>query len=190
MRVTPMPRCGGRGNGRGGGDCSIPAPSRSKRHKGPARRVYPIAAGRPPLPWRTQHTYVWSEHLSSQLSLSRACRSYRFGCCDCVYGSATASICDSDTSCGIPGSSTRFRTVHLNCTGVTGGAVNDAAWWARVVKARTERADLMPQRVWALRKDGHQAAIDVRRYPASVRKTCSRLTASPLWTRVPWTPAG
>lgn len=62
--------------------------------------------------------------------------------------------------------------------------MNDAAWWARVVKARTERADLMPQRVWALRKDGHQAAIDVRRYPASVRKTCSRLTASPLWTRL------
>jgi hypothetical protein len=30
--------------------------------------------------------------------------------------------------------------------------VTNADWWARVVKARTERDDLRPQRVWALRK--------------------------------------
>jgi hypothetical protein len=28
------------------------------------------------------------------------------------------------------------------------GAVNDAAWWARVVQARANRDDLRPQRVW------------------------------------------
>ena len=27
--------------------------------------------------------------------------------------------------------------------------MSNAAWWARVVQARTERADLLPERVWA-----------------------------------------
>jgi hypothetical protein len=45
------------------------------------------------------------------------------------------------------------------------GAVNDAAWWARVVQARTERDDLRPKRVWVLRKDGREAAIDVKAVP-------------------------
>src|SRR5215208_6282893 len=40
------------------------------------------------------------------------------------------------------------------------GAVNDAAWWARVVQARTERDDLRPQRVWTLHKGDHAAAIE------------------------------
>ena len=30
-----------------------------------------------------------------------------------------------------------------------------------MVQARTERADLLPQRVWALRKGEHEAAIDL-----------------------------
>jgi hypothetical protein len=43
--------------------------------------------------------------------------------------------------------------------------VNDAAWWARVVQARTERDDLRPKRVWVLRKDGREAAIAVKAVP-------------------------
>ena len=34
-----------------------------------------------------------------------------------------------------------------------------------MVQARTQRADLLPQRVWALGKDGHEAAIDLRAVP-------------------------
>ena len=46
--------------------------------------------------------------------------------------------------------------------------MNDGAWWARVVQARTERDGLRPHRVLALRKDGHEAAIDLKaRCPAS-----------------------
>jgi hypothetical protein len=40
--------------------------------------------------------------------------------------------------------------------------MNDAAWWARVVQARTERDDLRPQRVWAVIKGEHEAAIDLQ----------------------------
>ena len=43
--------------------------------------------------------------------------------------------------------------------------MNDAAWWARVVQARTERADLLPQRVWILHKGEHAAAIDLKAVP-------------------------
>ena len=43
--------------------------------------------------------------------------------------------------------------------------MNDAAWWARVVDARTERDDLRPQRMWALRKGEHAAAIDLKAVP-------------------------
>jgi hypothetical protein len=43
--------------------------------------------------------------------------------------------------------------------------MNDAAWWARVVQARTERDGLRPHRVLALRKDGHEAAIDLKAVP-------------------------
>jgi hypothetical protein len=43
--------------------------------------------------------------------------------------------------------------------------VNDAAWWARVVQARPERADLLPQRVWTLHKGEHAAAIDLNAVP-------------------------
>jgi hypothetical protein len=42
--------------------------------------------------------------------------------------------------------------------------VNDSAWCARVVQARTEHDDLIPQRVWAFRK-GREAAIDSRPVP-------------------------
>jgi hypothetical protein len=45
--------------------------------------------------------------------------------------------------------------------------LNDAAWWARVVQARTERQDLLPKRVWALRKGGHEAAIDLKAVPGA-----------------------
>jgi hypothetical protein len=37
--------------------------------------------------------------------------------------------------------------------------------WARVVKARTEHDDLITQRVWALRKGQHEAAIDIKAVP-------------------------
>jgi hypothetical protein len=43
--------------------------------------------------------------------------------------------------------------------------VNDTAWWARVVPARTERDDLRPQRVWTLHNGDHAAAIDVKAEP-------------------------
>lgn len=33
--------------------------------------------------------------------------------------------------------------------------MTNADWWARVVKERTEHDDLLPQRVWALRKGAH-----------------------------------
>ena len=34
-----------------------------------------------------------------------------------------------------------------------------------MVRARTQRADLLPQRIWALCKDGHQATVDLRAVP-------------------------
>ena len=37
--------------------------------------------------------------------------------------------------------------------------------WTRVVQARTHRDDLVRHRIWALRKDGHEAAIDLRAVP-------------------------
>jgi hypothetical protein len=43
--------------------------------------------------------------------------------------------------------------------------VTDADWWARVVQARTQHEDLLPQRVWTLRKGAHEAAIDLRAVP-------------------------
>jgi hypothetical protein len=43
--------------------------------------------------------------------------------------------------------------------------MTNADWWARVVKARTEHEDLLPQRVWALRKGEHAAAIDLKAVP-------------------------
>jgi hypothetical protein len=43
--------------------------------------------------------------------------------------------------------------------------MNDAAWWARVVQARTERDDLRPQRVWTLDKGDHAVAIDLKAVP-------------------------
>ena len=39
-----------------------------------------------------------------------------------------------------------------------------AHWWARVVQAQTEQADLPPQRVSALRKDG-QATMALKAMP-------------------------
>ena len=41
--------------------------------------------------------------------------------------------------------------------------MTNASWWAHVVQAR--HADLLPQRVWSLRKNGHEAAIDLRAVP-------------------------
>jgi hypothetical protein len=43
--------------------------------------------------------------------------------------------------------------------------MTDADWWARVVQARTARHDLLPQRVWALRKGEREAAIDLKAVP-------------------------
>jgi hypothetical protein len=43
--------------------------------------------------------------------------------------------------------------------------MTNADWWQRVVKSRTEREGLLAKRVWALRKDGHEAAIDLKAVP-------------------------
>jgi hypothetical protein len=43
--------------------------------------------------------------------------------------------------------------------------MTDADWWARVIQARAAREDLLLQRVWALRKGAHEAAIDVKAVP-------------------------
>jgi hypothetical protein len=43
--------------------------------------------------------------------------------------------------------------------------MTNADWWARVVQARTERDDPRPQRIWVLRKDGREAAIDLKAVP-------------------------
>jgi hypothetical protein len=44
--------------------------------------------------------------------------------------------------------------------------INDAAWWARVVQARTAREDLLPQRrVGAPQGDERVAAIDLKAVP-------------------------
>jgi hypothetical protein len=40
--------------------------------------------------------------------------------------------------------------------------MTNSDWWARVVKARTEHDDLIPRRVWTLRKGEQEAAIDLR----------------------------
>jgi hypothetical protein len=37
--------------------------------------------------------------------------------------------------------------------------MNDAACWARVVQARTQRVDLLPQRVWTLHAPGLRAEL-------------------------------
>ncbi len=50
--------------------------------------------------------------------------------------------------------------------------MNDAAWWQRVVRARADRDDLRPQRVWTLHKDEHAAAIDLKAVPASALRSC------------------
>jgi hypothetical protein len=73
------------------------------------------------------------------------------------------------------------------------GAVmmNDAAWWARVMQARTERDDLRPQRVWALRKGEHEASIDLKAVPGIGAESCSRWTGRCRKTRLfPLTRAG
>src|SRR5215211_3016099 len=43
--------------------------------------------------------------------------------------------------------------------------MTNADWWARVMQARTTRDELRPQRVWALRKGEHEAAIDLKAVP-------------------------
>ena len=43
--------------------------------------------------------------------------------------------------------------------------MNDAAWWARVAQARAAHDDLLPQRMWVLRKDGHEAMAALRAVP-------------------------
>jgi hypothetical protein len=43
--------------------------------------------------------------------------------------------------------------------------LNDAAWWARVVQARASREELLPQRVWALRKGEREAAMGLKAVP-------------------------
>jgi hypothetical protein len=43
--------------------------------------------------------------------------------------------------------------------------MTNAGWWVRVVQARTRHADLLPQRMWTLRKGAQEAAIDLRAVP-------------------------
>jgi hypothetical protein len=43
--------------------------------------------------------------------------------------------------------------------------MTNADWWARVMQARSLHDDLLPHRVWTLRKSGHEAAIDLRAVP-------------------------
>ena len=50
--------------------------------------------------------------------------------------------------------------------------MTNADWWARVVQARTERADLLPQRVWTLHKGEHAA---LRVWFAAFTQTQTRL---------------
>ena len=45
--------------------------------------------------------------------------------------------------------------------------MTNADWWARVVQARTERADLIPRRVWTLRNRSREAASGLRAVPGS-----------------------
>jgi hypothetical protein len=56
--------------------------------------------------------------------------------------------------------------------------MTNADWWAREVQALTEHDDLRPKRVWALRKDGREPAIDVKAVPGAVPRSCSRSTGS------------
>ena len=50
--------------------------------------------------------------------------------------------------------------------------MTNADWWARVVQARTELADLIPRRVWTLRNGSREAEVGCERCPASVRRSC------------------
>jgi len=57
--------------------------------------------------------------------------------------------------------------------------MTNADWWPRVVQARTPREDLLPQRVCAFRKDGHEAAIDLTPLRAANRGRVFRRRKSP-----------
>jgi hypothetical protein len=50
--------------------------------------------------------------------------------------------------------------------------MTNADWWARVVQVRTAREDLLPQRVWALRKGEHEIAIDLKECPVWAQRSC------------------
>jgi hypothetical protein len=43
--------------------------------------------------------------------------------------------------------------------------MTNADWWAPVVQARARHDDLLPQRMWTLRKGEHEAAVDLRAVP-------------------------
>ena len=43
--------------------------------------------------------------------------------------------------------------------------MTNADWWQRVVQARGDHEDLLPQRMWTLRKGTSEAAIDLRAVP-------------------------
>jgi hypothetical protein len=45
------------------------------------------------------------------------------------------------------------------------GNMTNADSWARVVRKRTAREDLLPRRVWTLHKGEHAAAIDLKAVP-------------------------
>ena len=68
--------------------------------------------------------------------------------------------------------------------------MTNAAWWARVVEARTERDDLRPKRVWVLRKDGREAAIDVKAVPGIRAEIVLSVDGAAQDAAVPVTRAG
>jgi hypothetical protein len=72
----------------------------------------------------------------------------------------------------------RWPHRHKRRRQVENEPMNDAAWWARVVQARTERDDLRPQRVWTLHKGEHATAIDFKAVPGVAARSSSPSTAS------------
>jgi hypothetical protein len=92
---------------------------------------------------------------------------------------------------------------YASATERESAVMNDAAWWARVVQARTERDDLRPKRVWVLHKVGREATIDVKAVqPCSddlralliaqqaARDALKKTGALVPWSSTGWSPRG
>ena len=90
----------------------------------------------------------------------RQCRTFDTRCLVCsasmIAERASKRTCSARCRQRCPASAAHYRAKGTN---------EHAAWWRRVVAARTKRDDLRPQRVCALRKDGHEAVVDVKAVP-------------------------